>query len=73
MNNESEYFIIGAIVRSEYSNIWYLLLTIGNAQKFVLGDKNGFEGRNYVSTAATNLLYFTLIKTNNQISKIIIV
>ena len=42
MNNENEYLIIGADVRSEYSNIWYLHLIIGYAPKFVLGDKNGF-------------------------------
>ena len=42
VNNENEYLIIGVVVRSEYSNIWCLHLIIGNAQKFVLGDKNGF-------------------------------
>ena len=30
VNNENEYLIIGAVVRSEYSNILYLHLIIGN-------------------------------------------
>ena len=38
MNNENEYLIIGAVVRSEYSNILYLRLLIGNTQKLVSGD-----------------------------------
>ena len=42
VNNENENLIIGFVVHSEYSNIWYLHLIIGNAQKFVLSDKNGF-------------------------------
>ena len=29
VNNENEYLIIGVIVRSEYSTIWYLHLVIG--------------------------------------------
>ena len=41
MNNENEYLIIGSVVRSEYSSSSYLHLIIGDAQKFVLGDKNG--------------------------------
>ena len=42
VNNGNIYLIIGAVVYSEYSNILYLHLIIGNAQKFVLGDKNDF-------------------------------
>ena len=42
MNNENEQLIIGVVARSDYSNILYLHLIIGNAQKFVLVDKNGF-------------------------------
>ena len=41
MNNGNEYLIIGAVVCSEYSNIWHLHLIIGNAQKFTLCDRNG--------------------------------
>ena len=37
-----------------------LHLIIGKVQKFVSGDKMISEGRNHVSTATTNLLYFTL-------------
>ena len=44
MNNENESLIIGAVIRSEYSNICYLHSIIGNAQKFVSGDKNSFLG-----------------------------
>ena len=33
---------VGADVRSEYSNIRYLHLIIGKAQKFVSGDKYDF-------------------------------
>ena len=42
MNNGDEYLIIGVVVRSEYSNIRYLHLTIGNVQEFVGSHKNGF-------------------------------
>ena len=42
VNNGNKYLIIGAVVSSEYSNIWYLHLIIGKAQKFVSGDKNDF-------------------------------
>ena len=44
MNNGNKYLIIGAVVSSEYSNILYLHLIIGEVQKFVLGDKNYFRG-----------------------------
>ena len=44
VNNENESLIIGAVIRSEYSNVCYLHSIIGNAQKFVLGDKNSFLG-----------------------------
>ena len=44
VNNESKHLIVGADVRSEYSNIWYLHLIIGKAQKFVSGDKYDFWG-----------------------------
>ena len=64
MNKGNKYFISGAVICSEYSNISFLHLIIGNTQKFILGDKNG---RNDVSTASTNLLYFTItLKSNNQ-------
>ena len=42
VNNGNKYLIIGAVVSSEYSNIWYLHLIIGKVQKFVSGDKNDF-------------------------------
>ena len=42
VNNGNKYLIIGAVVSSEYSNILYLHLIIGKAQKSVLGDKNDF-------------------------------
>ena len=29
VNNENEYLIIATIVRSEYSNIWYLHVIVG--------------------------------------------
>ena len=44
VNNGNKHLIVGAEVRSEYSNIWYLHLIIGKAQKFVLGDKYDFWG-----------------------------
>ena len=44
MNNKNKYLISGVVVCSEYSNIWHLHLIIGDAKKFVLGDKNGFRG-----------------------------
>ena len=72
MNNRKEYLIIGAIICSQYSNLWYLHLIIGNTQKFVLGDKMVSGGRNHVSTATTNLLYLhytQIIKSDNQIFK----
>ena len=43
VNNGNEYLIIGAVVRSEYSNIPYVHLIIGNAQKFIWSHKNGFQ------------------------------
>ena len=42
MNTGNEYLIVGAVVRSEYSNIQYLHLIIGHLQKFVRNYKNGF-------------------------------
>ena len=60
VNNGNKYLIIETVVRSEHSNISYLHLIIGNAQKFVLGDKIVSEGRNHVSIVTTNLLYFIL-------------
>ena len=41
-NNGNKRLIVGADVRSEYSNIRYLHLIIGKAQKFVSGDKYDF-------------------------------
>ena len=38
----NKHLIVGADVRSEYSNIRYLHLIIGKAQKFVSGDKYDF-------------------------------
>ena len=38
----NKYFIIGAVICYEYSDIWYLHFIIGNTQKIVLGDKNDF-------------------------------
>ena len=35
VNYGYEHLIIGAVVRSEYSNIRYLYVIIGNVQKFV--------------------------------------
>ena len=60
VNNGNKHLIVGADVRSEYSNIRYLHLIIGKAQKFVSGDKYDFWGRTHVPAANTNLLYFTL-------------
>ena len=42
VNNGNKYLIIGAVVSSEYSDIWYLHLIFGKVQKFVSGDKNDF-------------------------------
>ena len=42
-NNGNEYLIIGAVVRSKYSNIRQQHLTIGNVQNFVWSHKNDFE------------------------------
>ena len=42
VNNGNKHLIVGADVRSEYSNIRYLHLIIGKAQKFVSGDKYDF-------------------------------
>ena len=44
VNNGNKHLIVGADVRSEYSNIWYLHLIIGKAEKFVSGDKYDFWG-----------------------------
>ena len=44
VNNGNEYLIIGAVVCSDYSNIRHLHLIIGNAQKFILSNKNGLLG-----------------------------
>ena len=44
LNNGNKHLIVGADVRSEYSNIRYLHLIIGKAQKFVLCDKYDFWG-----------------------------
>ena len=43
MNNENEYLIIGAVVRSEYPNIRYLYLITDNVQKFVWSHKKDFQ------------------------------
>ena len=42
VNNGNKHLIVGADVRSEYSNIRYLHLIIDKAQKFVSGDKYDF-------------------------------
>ena len=42
VNNGNKHLIVGADVRSEYSNIRYLHLIISKAQKFVSGDKYNF-------------------------------
>ena len=42
VNNGNKHLIVGADVRSEYSNIRYLHLITGKAQKFVSGDKYDF-------------------------------
>ena len=42
MNNGNKHLIVGADVRSEYSNIRYLNLIIDKAQKFGSGDKYDF-------------------------------
>ena len=42
MNNGNKHLIDGADVCSEYSNIRYLHLIIGKAQKFVSGNKYDF-------------------------------
>ena len=42
VNNGNKHLIVGADVRSEHSNIRYLHLIIGKAQKFVSGDKYDF-------------------------------
>ena len=42
VNNGNKHLIVGVDVRSEYSNIRYLHLIIGKAQKFVSGDKYDF-------------------------------
>ena len=60
VNNGNKHLIVGADVRSEYSNIRYLHLIIGKAQKFVQVTNMISEGRNHVPAANTNLLYFTL-------------
>ena len=39
VNNGNKHLVVGADVRSEYSNIRYLHLIVGKAQKFVSGDK----------------------------------
>ena len=44
VNNRNKHLIVAADVRSEYSNIPYLHLIIGKAQKFVSGDKYDFWG-----------------------------
>ena len=44
VNNGNRHLIVGADVRSEYSNTRYLHLIIGKAQKFVSGDKYDFWG-----------------------------
>ena len=44
VNNGNKYLIIGAVVSSGYSNISYLHLIIGKAQKFVSGEKNDIWG-----------------------------
>ena len=41
--NGNEYLIIGAVVRSKYSNIRYQHLIIGNVQNFVWSHKNDFQ------------------------------
>ena len=43
VNNENEYMIIGAVVRSEYSNIRYLNLIIGNVRKFAWSHIKGLQ------------------------------
>ena len=42
VNNGNKHLIVGADVCSEYSNIRYLHLIIGKAQKFVSGEKYVF-------------------------------
>ena len=69
VNNGNKHLIVGADVRSEYSNIRYLHLIIGKAQKLFQVTNMISEGRNHVPAANTNLLYNKIIKTNNQIIK----
>ena len=61
MNNENESLIIGAIIRSELAQIFviYIRLLVTLKSLFQV-TKIVFYGRNHVSTAITNLLYFTL-------------
>ena len=54
----NKYFIIGALICYEYSNIWYLHFIIGNTQKIVIGDKKWFLQ-----------LYICFILPYNQIIK----
>ena len=65
-NNGNEYLIIGAVVGSEYSNIRYGHLIIGNVQNFVWSHKMVSNSRNRVSTASRNLLYFILYSNNQK-------
>ena len=58
--NGNKHLIVGADVRSEYSNIRYLHLIIGKVQSLFQVTNMISEGRNHVSAANTNLLYFTL-------------
>ena len=59
--------MIGAVVRSEYSNIRYLHLIIGNVQKFVWSHKNGFlEWKSRFHCKQEFALFYPIIKRNNQ-------
>ena len=59
-NNGNQYLVIRAVVCSEYSNVQYQHLIIGShVQNFVWNHKNGSKSRNHVTTASSNLPYFT--------------
>ena len=60
VNNGNKHFIVGADVRSEYSNIRYLHLIIGKPKSLFQVTNMISEGRNHIPAANTNLLYFTL-------------
>ena len=67
-NNGNEYLIIRAVVGSEYSNIRYGHLIIGNVQNFVWSHK--VETAFPLQVGICYILsYIQIIKRNNQIIK----